>query len=79
MCRGGDNVLLCKLDMARSLVLGNGTMLIALDHVGQVRDFYYPYAGEELQTGGDCVHRIGVWAEGKFSWFGSGVWDISIN
>ena len=64
--------------MSRSLVLGNGTMLIALDNLGQVRDLYYPFAGEELHTGDDCVHRIGVWVDGAFSWFDSGEWEISV-
>ena len=65
--------------MSRSLVLGNGTMLIAFDDYGQVRDLYFPYAGEELQTGGDCVHRIGVWVEGEFRWLEHSDWDISID
>ncbi len=64
--------------MSRNLVLGNGSMLIALDAYGQVRDFYYPYAGEELQTGDDCVHRIGVWVEGIFRWFDDPSFSISV-
>ncbi len=53
-------------------------MLVALDAFGQVRDLYYPYAGEELHTGDDCVHRIGVWVEGNFSWLSSPGWAIEV-
>ena len=34
--------------MARSLVLGNGNSLACLDAYGQVRDFYFPYAGQPV-------------------------------
>jgi GH15 family glucan-1,4-alpha-glucosidase len=53
-------------------------MLVALDAAGQVRDLYYPYAGEELHTGDDCVHRIGVWVEGAFSWLSDPGWQIEV-
>ena len=29
--------------MARSMVLGNGNIMVCLDKFGQVRDFYFPF------------------------------------
>lgn len=54
-------------------------MLLALDEAGQVIDLYYPYAGEELQTGDDCLHRIGVWVEGAMRWLSHPSWKIDID
>ena len=64
--------------MARSLVLGNGTLLIALDEYGQLRDLYYPHVGLENHGGSGCVHRIGVFVDGMMSWFDSGEWNITV-
>ena len=64
--------------MARSLVLGNGSMLIALDEYGQLRDLYYPHVGLENHGGSGWVHRIGVYVDGMFSWFDSGEWKITV-
>src|SRR3990172_11458000 len=65
--------------MPKSLVLGNGNILVGLDKFAQVKDFYYPYVGQENQVGGHHVHKIGVWTEGKFSWIDDGSWEIKIN
>ncbi len=62
----------------RHLVLGNGSLLIALDGAGQVRDLYFPYAGEELHTGPECVHRIGVWVDGALHWLSDPRWQVSV-
>jgi len=64
--------------MPRSLVLGNGEMLVSLDKHAQVRDFYFPYVGYENHAS-DCVHRIGLWVEGSFTWLSDGNWDIAID
>ena len=64
--------------MPRSLVLGNGNILICYDNFGQVKDFYCPYVGEENHTS-DCVHKIGVWVDGAFSWLSDSSWVISID
>src|SRR3989344_148916 len=64
--------------MPRSLVLGNGNILICYDNFGQVKDFYFPYVGEENHTS-DCVHKIGVWVDGAFSWLSDSSWVISID
>lgn len=65
--------------MPRSLVLGNGNILVALDHNAEVRDFYFPYVGLENHVGGHHQHKLGVWVDGRFSWFDDGSWEISID
>lgn len=65
--------------MPKALTLGNGKMLVGLDHRGRVRDFYYPYVGFENHVGGKHMHRLGVWVEGSFSWVGDDGWEISVN
>lgn len=64
--------------MPKSLVLGNGNILVGLDKFAQVKDFYFPYVGLENQVGGHHVHKIGVWVDGKFSWLDDGSWEIKI-
>ncbi len=63
--------------MTRHIVLGNGNMLVCTDKNALIRDFYYPYVGQENHVSGN-VHRIGVWVNGEFSWLGRDEWDISI-
>ncbi|HVS79432.1 MAG TPA: glycoside hydrolase family 15 protein [Candidatus Paceibacterota bacterium] len=53
-------------------------MLVCLDEFAQVRDFYYPYVGQEDHLGRDLVHRVGVWVDGKISWLSDGTWNISV-
>ncbi len=65
--------------MPKSLVLGNGNMLITLDKRAQVKDFYFPYVGLENQAGSLFTHRIGVWTDNQFSWFDDEAWEIHIN
>ena len=63
--------------MSRSLVLGNGNILVCFDEKAQVRDMYFPYVGLENHVGGKYKHRIGVWTEDKMRWFDEG-WNITI-
>ncbi len=66
-------------DMPRSLVLGNGKTLIGLDRYAQVRDLYFPYVGLEDQVRGHYVHKIGVWIDGRLSWFEEdGEWQFTV-
>ena len=65
--------------MPKSLVLGNGNILVGLDSFGQVRDFYFPYVGLENHVGGHFVHRIGAWVDGIFHWISDGSWQITID
>jgi GH15 family glucan-1,4-alpha-glucosidase len=67
--------------MPRSLVLGNGNILVCLDKYGQVRDLYFPHVGLENHVTGhsNYVHRIGVWVDHQLRWTGDGSWDIHID
>ncbi|OGG52899.1 hypothetical protein A2851_04395 [Candidatus Kaiserbacteria bacterium RIFCSPHIGHO2_01_FULL_53_29] len=65
--------------MARSIVLSNGELCVALDRFGEVRDFYYPHVGLEDHVRGHYLHRVGVWIDGVMSWFDEdAVWQIEI-
>jgi oligosaccharide amylase len=64
--------------MARSMVLGNGNTLVCLDKFGQVRDFYFPYVGQENHIGPNQMHKIGVFVDGKMHWIDNGEWDVDI-
>jgi len=63
--------------MTRHLILGNGNMLVCTDRNALIRDFYYPYVGQENHVSGE-VHRIGVWVDGTFSWLSRNEWNIEI-
>jgi GH15 family glucan-1,4-alpha-glucosidase len=52
-------------------------MLVCTDRNALIRDFYYPYVGQENHVSGN-VHRIGVWIDGAFSWMTHDEWDIEI-
>lgn len=60
------------------MVLGNGNTLVCLDKFGQVRDFYFPYAGQENHVGPNQMHKIGVFVDGKIHWIDDEEWDIDI-
>jgi glucoamylase len=64
--------------MARSLVLGNGNMLVCYDEWGQVRDLYFPRVGLENHVGDQLMHRIGVFVDGSLHWFSSGEFSLTI-
>lgn len=64
--------------MSKPLVLGNGEILVCLNRWGQVQDFYFPYIGQENQVGDVNDHRIGVMADGVFSWVDDS-WEIAVN
>jgi GH15 family glucan-1,4-alpha-glucosidase len=64
----------------RSAILGNGSLLIALDQFGRVADLYFPHVGLEdhMRDGTHC--RIGVHVDGNISWIGEDLsWHISLN
>ncbi len=63
--------------MPRSLVFGNGNMVVALDNTLQIRDFYYPYVGMEDHTTYGNVHRLGFMASGQFAWMTDHDWEIA--
>ena len=65
--------------MSRSIVLSNGELCVALDGRAEVRDIYYPHVGLEDHVRGHYVHRIGIWVDGRISWFEDDAWEISIS
>lgn len=60
------------------MVLGNGNTAVCLDKFGQVRDFYFPYVGQENHIGSNQMHKIGVFVDGKMNWIDNGNWNINI-
>lgn len=66
--------------MGRPVVLSNGQLFVGLDESALVHDFYYPYVGlENLTNARNSQHKIGVWADGNFSWIDQGDWQISMD
>lgn len=63
--------------MARHLVIGNGKMLVNLDHNGYLRDLYFPYVGQLNHIGGQRC-RFGVWCGGRFVWLDDPGWKIHL-
>jgi GH15 family glucan-1,4-alpha-glucosidase len=64
--------------MPRALVLGNGNMLATFDEFLQMRDFYFPFVGEEDHTTYGKFHRLGFYIDGLgLSWTNDGSWKIS--
>ncbi|MBI2451790.1 glycoside hydrolase family 15 protein [Candidatus Pacearchaeota archaeon] len=48
-----------------------------MDKNARIRDFYYPYVGQENHVSGN-VHRVGVWVEDEFSWVSLEEWKLDI-
>jgi GH15 family glucan-1,4-alpha-glucosidase len=66
--------------MGRPVILGNGSLTVGLNETGLVHDFYYPYVGlDNLTTARSLPHKLGVWADGQFSWVDSGEWQITVD
>jgi GH15 family glucan-1,4-alpha-glucosidase len=63
--------------MTRHFVLGNGHIHVGLDYFGRVRDFFFPYIGQENHVNGK-IHRLGVWVDGEFSWIEADHWQRKI-
>lgn len=64
--------------MAKSIMLGNGKMLVGLDQHGQAKDLYYPYAGLENHIAHQLVHKIGMFLEERFTWLDDGSWNVTV-
>ncbi|HBG25794.1 MAG: glycoside hydrolase family 15 [Planctomycetes bacterium GWF2_41_51] len=63
--------------MPRDLPVGNGNIFISFDKDYLLREFYYPYVGQENHTSGRPF-RFGVWVNGDFSWVPDG-WRIKMD
>lgn len=62
--------------MPRSLVLGNGNILVGLDEAARVKDFCFPYVGQEHHIDAANPHRIGVFTNNRLSWLGGNGWEV---
>ncbi|MCF7815639.1 MAG: glycoside hydrolase family 15 protein [Candidatus Pacebacteria bacterium] len=66
--------------MSRAITVGNGNLLVGIDSRGQVRDFYFPYAGHSNHVSGasgSYVHRIGIWIDGTLRWLSHDSWEVT--
>jgi glucoamylase len=64
--------------MPRDLPLSNGSLLIAFDVEGQLRDLYWPHVGLENHSTGH-VFRVGVWVDSVFRWLDDPGWSRRMN
>jgi GH15 family glucan-1,4-alpha-glucosidase len=67
--------------MSRAITIGNGNLLVGIDHRGLVRDLYFPFAGHADHVSGasgSYVHRVGVWVSGTLSWLTDPVWEVTV-
>ena len=60
--------------MPRSLVIGNGRVLVGFDGNYQPRDLFYPHVGHWNHTLGN-VCRTGFYVDGKFVWLDDPGWE----
>ena len=60
--------------MPRSIVIGNGRVLVNYDAAYAVRDIYFPRVGEDNQTMGNLC-RTGFWVDGRFAWISDPAWE----
>jgi glucoamylase len=56
--------------MPRDIPVSNGHLLVCFDHDYCLRDLYFPHVGQENHLGGSYC-RLGLWADGQFSWVGA--------
>ena len=59
--------------MPRSLVIGNGNVLIGFDSTYSIRDLFFPRVGQPNHTMGNLC-RTGFYVDGKFSWVNDPTW-----
>jgi oligosaccharide amylase len=63
-----------RKDVPRSLVIGNGNVLVGFDANYSVRDIFYPRVGDANHTMGN-VCRTGFFIDGKFAWVYDPEWE----
>lgn len=61
----------------RSVVLGNGNLLIGIDEHGLVRDLYFDRVGLENHTNGR-PQRVGIFIDGATHWLGGSKWKTVV-
>ena len=60
--------------MPRDLPIGNGSLLVNFDSAYSLRDLYFPNVGRDNNTVGHPC-RVGIWANGWFSWLHHAGWE----
>jgi oligosaccharide amylase len=65
--------------MAKSLVLGNGSVLVGLDMRAQIKDLYFDYVGLENHLTEEAVCKVGIWVDEQISWLDDLSWEITID
>jgi hypothetical protein len=60
--------------MPRSVVIGNGNVLVGYDANYSIRDLFFPHVGLENQTVGN-VCRTGFFVDGRFAWLEDPAWQ----
>src|ERR1700704_4888796 len=63
-----------RKSVPRSLVIGNGNVLVGFDANYSVRDVYFPRVGDAHQPMGN-VCRSGFFIDGKFAWVEDPGWE----
>ena len=63
--------------MPRSIVTGNGNLMVGFDPKNMIEDLYFPYVGMENHIAYQHFHRIGVFDNGRFSWLYDDSWEHS--
>jgi oligosaccharide amylase len=63
-----------RKDVPRSLVIGNGNVLVGFDANYSVRDIFFPRVGDANHTMGN-VCRTGFFIDGKFAWVYDPGWE----
>ena len=64
--------------MAKSIMLGNGYILVGLDKFGQVKDFYFHYPGLENHVSENLTHKIGMFLDNRFTWIDEASWSVEV-
>ncbi len=60
--------------MPRDLSIGNGNVFASFDKEYRLREFCFPFVGEENHVQGE-ICRFGIWVDGQFRWIPDG-WNI---
>jgi len=64
--------------MPRDIPIGNGSLLMLYDKSGLVREICFPGVGSENHAQGHAF-KVGVWANGAFSWIDEDKWDQALD
>ncbi|MCU1230177.1 MAG: glycosyl hydrolase, glucoamylase [Acidobacteria bacterium] len=62
--------------MPRDLIVGNGSLTVAIDAAYRIADFSFPHVGMENHTGERG--RFGVWADDALSWVEDEAWQKTL-